>query len=77
MAARFSLRLVQEGMAGRLRCCGALADGYAIDDSAVVRRLLRVMTRAAHGARRAQIRQEFFLQGPAGLNEQGPINRLV
>ncbi len=55
----------------------ALADRDGVGDPAVIGGLLRMVARAAHPARAPQMLQQLFLQGPAGLDEQRAIDRLV
>ncbi len=54
-----------------------LADRYRAGNAAVGIRLLRMTTPAAHHPGTPQMLQQLFLQGPAGLDEEASVDRLV
>ncbi len=54
-----------------------LTDRYRIGDLAQPLALERLVTRAAHPAGLAQMLDELLLQGPTGLDEETPVDRLV
>ena len=63
---------------GSIFCLGrSFTDRYSIDNMAVIRRLLRVMPRAAYRTCASQMPGQLLLQGPAGLDVQGLVDRLV
>src|SRR5690606_15076506 len=54
----------------------ALADRDRVLDPAVVERFLRVVTRTKHAPRSPQVGQKPLLQGTAGLDVEGAVDRL-
>lgn len=55
----------------------SFADGYRVNDPAVVVGFLGVMARTAHRARAPQMLQQLFLQGTTGLYEEAAIDCFV
>src|SRR5215469_12408260 len=59
-------------------CLGRpLSDRHRIADPAMLGCLLRVVARAAHPASAPQVLEQLLLQGPAGLDKQRAVDRLV
>src|SRR5210317_1999880 len=54
-----------------------LADRDGAGNPAMCSRLLRVTTPAAHRSCAPQVLQQLFLQGPAGLDKEALVDRLV
>ena len=55
----------------------SLSDRYRVGDPAVVLCLLCVVTRTTHRTRLAKMLNKLFFKGPAGLDEEALVDRLV